>query len=341
MSRHRITSTISGSSFDQCGQDTVLRAALRAGIAFPYECNSGGCGSCKFELIEGTVDKLWPTAQGLSERDQRKGHLLACQCKATNDLQIKFRAGVPQAVAPTPAIRQRATLTGMSELTHDIREFRFTTIEAAAFRPGQYAMLEIPGVPEARAYSMSNIGNTEGQWHFQIRRVRSGRATERLFEHLAIGDTVEIDGPYGHAYLRPDVSRDIICVAGGSGLAPMVSIVRGAAQAEMLNTRRLHFFYGGRTARDICGDDFLQVLGEHASSVLFHPVVSMPQDDTSKHWTGETGFVHEAVQRAFGERLADFEFYLAGPPPMTQAMQEMLMLAHKVPFEQIHFDRFF
>jgi toluene monooxygenase electron transfer component len=235
----------------------------------------------------------------------------------------------------------RAKFTGMYEVTHDIREFRFVSEGAADFLPGHYAMLTIPGVDTPRAYSMSNIGNKDGEWHFQIRRVDNGTATNQLFHHLRPGEDIEIDGPYGLAHLRPDVTRDIVCVAGGSGLAPMVSIARGASQSGMLNTRQLHFFYGGRTARDICGEAFLRELSGYGERIHFHPVVSMPREDSGTPWLGETGFVHELVRRVLGPSLTNFEFYFAGPPPMTQTLQEMLMVASRVPFEQIHFDRFF
>jgi toluene monooxygenase electron transfer component len=334
---------VEGGGFTQGGGDTVLRAALRAGIGFPYECNSGGCGSCKFEIASGEVENLWPEAPAITERDRRKGRLLACQCRANSDLRIRVR---PQAEArpPIPPRRMRARLTEVREITHDLREFRFRTAEPAAFLPGQYAMLSIPGVSSPRAYSMSNIADARaaegGDWHLQIRRVPHGKATDVLFHHLHAGDEVEIDGPYGLAYLRQDAPRDIVCVAGGSGLAPMVSIARGAAQAGMLRQRELHFFYGARTPRDVCGESFLRELQEFGERIHYHPVVSMPADESSP-WNGETGFVHELVRRKLEDRIAGFEFYFAGPPPMTNALHEMLMVGYRVPFGQIHFDRFF
>jgi len=327
-------------AFEQLGSDSILRAALRAGIGFPYECNSGGCGSCKFELLDGEVENLWPQAPGLTERDLRKGKLLACQCVATTDLRIKVRSS-PDCVPPIRPQRLRARFTGMQAITHDISEFRFASEESADFLPGQYAMLAIPGVATPRAYSMSNLDNTEGEWHFQIRRVAKGLATQQLFDHLQVGDAIEIDGPYGMAFLRTEVPRDIVCVAGGSGLAPMVSIARGAALAGLLETRQLHFFYGGRTPQDIAGESLLRELPGFGERIHFHPVVSLPGDVAGATWSGETGFVHELVQRTFGEAMPEYEFYFAGPPPMTQGLQEMLMLTYKVPFGQIHFDRFF
>lgn len=340
MTQARITTDGEESTFDQAGPDTVLRAALRAGVGFPYECNSGGCGSCKFDLLEGEVEHLWPDAPGLTERDRRKGRLLACQCRASTDLRIKVRMA-PECVPVITPQRLRARFVAMHEVTHDIREFRFVAEGGADFLAGQYAMLAIPGVSTPRAYSMSNVGNNEGEWHFQIRRVANGAATDKLFHHLHAGEEIEIDGPYGLAYLRTGVARDIVCVAGGSGLAPMVSIARGAAQSGMLKTSQLHFFYGGRTPRDICGETFLRELPGYGDRIHFHPVVSLPGDEAGAHWSGETGFVHELVRRIFGDALPNFEFYFAGPPPMTQTLQEMLMVGYRVPFEQVHFDRFF
>ena len=324
----------------QNGHDTVLRASLRAGVGFPYECNSGGCGSCKFDIVSGAVENLWPDAPGLTERDRCKNKQLACQCVPNGDLFIKVRLD-PECVPRLQPRRMRARLVGTLDVTHDIREFRFATDGPSEFLPGQYASLEIDGVSAPRCYSMSNLPNPEGEWHFQIRRVPHGQASARLFEQICVGNTVELDGPYGQAYLREHCERDIVCVAGGSGLAPMVSIARGAAAAGLLRDRRLHFFYGGRTPRDLCGEDFLRELSGFGEGVLYHPVVSNAPSEELHSWSGNVGFVHEWLPRKLGDDLTGFEFYFAGPPPMTQAIQEMLMVKHRVPFQQIHFDRFF
>lgn len=337
---HRIHIDGSPLGFEQDAADTVLRAALRAGIGFPYECNAGGCGSCRFEIVAGKVDVLWPEAPGLSERDRRKGRQLACQCRATGELTIRMRPGEEYAPRTVPQ-RRRARLIGCTDLTHDIREFRFATDTPAAFTPGQYASLVIDGVDAPRGYSMSNLPNAQGQWDFQIRRVPGGRATTVLFDTLAMGSAIELDGPYGLAGLREDSPRDIVCVAGGSGLAPMVSIARGAAAAGMLATRRLHFFYGARTPRDVCGEALLRDLPGFGSSLQFHPVVSDAASADAVGWSGDRGFVHEALPRLLGDSLAQHEFYFAGPPPMTQAIQALLMSTHLVPYQHIHFDRFF
>jgi toluene monooxygenase electron transfer component len=222
-------------------------------------------------------------------------------------------------------------------LTHDLHEFRFETDEPARFRPGQYALLTLPGVNAPRAYSMANLPNESGQWHFQIRRVPGGEATSVLFDRLPIGLSVALDGPYGLAWLREDAGRDIVCIAGGSGLAPMIAIARGAAAAGLLGPHRLYFFYGARTPADVCGESLLAELPGFGHALQYVPVVS----GDSAGWSGQTGFVHEAVERTMRGDFAAHEFYFAGPPPMTQAVQEMLMVRHRVPYTQIHFDRFY
>lgn len=333
-----ITNQKDGSSFVQAAGDSILRAALRAGVGLAYECNSGACGGCKFELLDGEIENLWPEAPGLSERDKRRGRHLACQCRACGDITIAAPSAgeyVPQ----LPPRRQSAQLAWVRDITHDIREFRFVAAQGAQFLPGQYAMLDLPGVVGSRAYSLANTPNGQREWHFQIRRVPHGQGTHTLFDRLAVGDEIGLDGPFGVAYLRTDSLRDIVCVAGGSGLAPMLSIARGAVEAGLLGERTLYFFYGARTPRDVCGEDMLRALPGFGECIRFIPVVSLPGEDGQ--WSGATGYVHDQLERVLPERMADYEFYFAGPPPMTLAIQELLMIGHQVPFGQIHFDRFF
>ncbi|UCV20634.1 2Fe-2S iron-sulfur cluster-binding protein [Ferribacterium limneticum] len=338
MTKPTIRNEKDGSVCEQQDGDTILRAALRAGLGLSYECNSGGCGGCKFELVEGEIETLWADAPGLTERDRKRGRHLACQCRALGPVTIKA-ATAPEYQPKVLPKRQRAHLIGTRDITHDIREFRFRSEDDAEFLPGQFAMLDLPGLSASRAYSLSNTANEKREWHFQIRRVLHGQGTHELFEKLAEGDEIGLDGPYGVAYLRTESPRDMVCVAGGSGLAPMVSLTRGAVEAGLLGDRKLYFFYGARTPRDVCGEEMLRVLAGFGDRIVYIPVVSLPGDNGD--WHGETGFVHDAVARALPAELASYEFYFAGPPPMTQALQELLMVGHKVPFEQIHFDRFF
>ena len=334
-----ITLAGSDAAFECAADDTILRAGLRAGLALPYECNVGCCGTCKIELVSGTVDDVWPLAPGLTEKDRSRGRRLACQCRPRSDCVIKAKEREVYRPLHRPQ-RFGATLVETLAVTHDIREFHFRAAAPARFLAGQYALLRLADGEGLRAYSMCNIANEAGEWHFQIKRVPTGAVSTALFAHLPIGARIEIDGPYGMAYLRPDAPRDIVCVAGGSGLSPVVSIARAYASEPRLAARKLHFFYGGRGPADICGESILRELVGWGERISYHPVISMPELDPAGIWGGKTGLVHDAVEATLGDSLRDCEIYFAGPPVMAQAVQ-MMLHRQKVPPAQIHFDQFY
>ena len=319
------------------GMDTITRAGLKSGFGMPYECNAGGCGTCRFELVEGEVEDLYPNAPVLTERDRKRGRKLACQSRPKGDVTIRQRLEdlyIPR-VKP---MRQKYTLVSATDVTHDIKEFKFRGEKPQRFLPGQYAQVYIPGVAAPRGYSMSSIANEpQTDWDFQIRKKPGGEATTALFERVKPGDSVYIDGPYGHGYLREDAPRDLICVAGGSGVSPMLSVARGFAASPKMRGRTLHFFMGGRAPRDICGEAELCVLPGWGKSIRFHPAISEPGDET---WTGRSGFIHEVVRDTHSQNMPEFEWYFAGPPPMVNAMADVLVKAG-VPLTQQHFDRYF
>jgi toluene monooxygenase electron transfer component len=328
-----------GPEYSCDADDTLLRAGLRAGLGFPYECNAGSCGTCKVEILEGQVTSLRPDAPGLSERDRAKNRVLACQARPGGDCRIKVRLREENVPRHRPA-RFHAVLESWRDLTHDMREFTFATTGAPGFMPGQYALFYLPGLDAPRTYSMSNVDDGSGKWQFVVRRVPGGLGTVTLFDKVPVGSDIAIDGPYGLAYLRSASPRDLVLIAGGSGLAPVLSLARGAVADAALAGRNIHVFYGARTRRDLCGEQELKTLPGYGTRLSFTPVLSEPQADSIDPWTGATGFVHEEARRFIGERWADYEYYFAGPPPMAQAVQQML-IEKRVPYPQVHFDSFY
>jgi toluene monooxygenase electron transfer component len=320
--------------------ETLLSAALRAGIGMPYECSSGGCGSCKIALLDGEVLDLFPTAPGIKPRDKERGKRLACQTVPRSDCDIGFKEDSAYVARVRPqAIRVR--FVGARALTHDLTEYRFEGGAPADFLPGQYALLTLPGVAGRRSYSMSNLANPEGIWEFQIKRVPNGSATAYLFDRMLPGTELELDGPYGNGYLREDVARDVVCIAGGSGLAPMVSVVRGALRSAALSGASVRLFYGAREPHDMIDASTLPDLFAPTPRFGVIQVMSTGQSDAASAWQGERGFVHECTSRQLQGRFSDCEFYLAGPTPMVDAVRRMLVLEQHVPVERIHYDRFF
>ncbi len=324
-----------GKSFECAADDTILRAALRSGLGAPYECNTGSCGNCQFELLEGEVISLFPDAPGLNERMRQRGRRLGCQSQPLTDCKIKVPMRDDYKARILPA-RTGGTLTATHDITHDIREFRFRLDTPNPLLPGQYGLIGADGVNGARAYSFCNVTDTGGEWHFQIKRMPGGACSAALFDRLKPGGRVSLDGPYGNAYLREDAPRDLLCIAGGSGLSPMIAIARAFAVSEKLAGRALHFVYGGRSMRDLAGEDMLRELPGFGARIHYHAALSAPEAE----WTGRTGFVHDAAKDIAGGDLSAYEIYYAGPPPMTEAVTKMA-IACKAPAAQLHYDRFY
>lgn len=332
----RITLAGSGHAFECGGDDTILRAGLRAGLALPYSCNTGSCGTCRFELVEGEVEHLRADPPAWSERDRRRGRWLGCQARALQPCSIRVRLDPTFEVRHRPQ-RMRGRLREVAALTHDIAEFAFEVSGPDGFRPGQYALLAPAGVEAPRGYSMCNLPGA-GEWRFLIKRVPGGSATSALFDATPIGEEVAIDGPYGTAYLREEVERDLLLIAGGSGLSPMVSIARAAAASPALKSRNIHFLYGCRTPRDVCGEAQIGALDGFGARLTYLAAISHPAPGDG--WAGPTGFIHEVARARFGERLQALEIYFAGPPAMAAALQLALHEAGVDP-AHVHFDEFY
>lgn len=324
--------------------DTLLRAALRAGVAATYECNSGGCGTCKFLPSEGEFTQVQDEPKGLTERDRRKRRMLACQSVPTGDCTVSLVLDPEASRAPTPRIRS-GVVVNRRELTHDLTELTVQTHRPAPFLPGQFAMVSLAhAAPDPmarlkaeRAYSMSNLPNSDGMWQFQVKEVPGGAVSGQLARTATEGTRLVLDAPYGHAYLR-DTGRDVLCIAGGSGLAPMVSVARGLSERADAQDRSLLFFYGGRAVRDLCAEEFVTETADRLHDVTLVEVLSEAEPDT---WAGLTGFVHEALERREIPDLLSRDIYIAGPPAMTDAVVRLLVLEMQVPATNVHYDRFF
>lgn len=313
-----------GPIFNCAPGDTILRAALRAGHGMPYSCNVGSCGNCRFELLDGSVKHARTDAPAWGERDLKRNRWLGCQALPQGDCRIKFRADPGAVSRDVPAVRE-GELLSVTPITHDISEFVFR-VDEDAFRPGQYALIHAPDIDGGRPYSMSNLSG-DGHWAFLIKRVPGGALTGHLFDRAKPGDRLKMDGPYGTAWLRDDVERDLILLGGGSGLSPMVSIARAAAGSG----RSLVFFYGGRSQSDLF----------NATDLLGSDIeVISALSDPDHGWTGATGFLHDVARETVGDQLTNSEIYFAGPAAMSFAVQ---LMAHEagVPRDRLHFDEFY
>lgn len=322
-----------------CDEDeTVLDAAFRQGYSLVHGCREGQCSACKAYLLEGEVALKPYSSFALSEAEESQGYTLLCRAMPDDDLTIELLHFDPDDYRTDVIIQDgRATVVAVEDLTHDISRLELAIDEPAEFpyRPGHYVDVWIPGTREKRSFSMANPPG-DGRLELIIKRYPQGRFSGLLEGALQAGDELRFTGPYGAFHLR-ESERPVLMVAGGSGMAPELALLRQLARDG--SGRTVRFFYGARSRRDLFGADLIEELGSRLADFRFVPVLSEPAPEDG--WDGETGFVHEAVERFLaGEGLEDFEAYMCGPPPMIDAAQELLVDAFGVDEKDIHFDKF-
>jgi CDP-4-dehydro-6-deoxyglucose reductase/ferredoxin-NAD(P)+ reductase (naphthalene dioxygenase ferredoxin-specific) len=312
---------------------TILEAALAEGIAYPHGCRSGRCGSCKSHLISGKVDLLEHSRFALSDEEKAQGLILACRAIPANDTVVAWLGDDDEAMPSHPRRHLNCRVAAIVDATHDIKRIELV-IDGAnplIFSAGQYARLTFPGTPP-RDYSMaSQAGGKTLEFH--IRRVPGGAASERIHGHLKLGDPVLVEGPFGSSYLREQHAGPILCVAGGSGIAPIKGIVEAAIARGM--KQPIHVYFGARSGRDLYLVEHFEALAQRHPNLNFTPVLC----DAPLEGRWRTGFVTDAIARD----LHDFDgwkAYVAGPPPMVEAAVQMSR-ARGLRFEDLHADVFF
>jgi ferredoxin-NAD(P)+ reductase (naphthalene dioxygenase ferredoxin-specific) len=288
---------------------TILEAALAHDRPYPHGCRSGNCGACKSELISGEVEMSPYSDFALTDAEKNNGLILACRAVPWSDCEVKF-IEADETVAH-PLRHMLCQVVDLAAVTHDIRRIRLEVLTGGpyTFSAGQYASLEFPGLPP-RDYSMANRPS-EAILEFHIRLLPGGAVTPFVSNTLKLGDTVKVIGPYGTSYLREKHTGPIVALAGGSGLAPIKSIVDRAIDLGF--EQPIHLYFGVRAERDLYLEDYFRSLAARHSNLTFIPVLSEPGALTHRR----TGFLADALRQDF-TGLDGAKAYLAGPPVMVE-----------------------
>ncbi|MCC5811617.1 MAG: 2Fe-2S iron-sulfur cluster binding domain-containing protein [Ectothiorhodospiraceae bacterium] len=325
-----------GLSFPVGPGETVLEAALRAGIAFPNKCRSGACGTCRCTLREGRVREKVDTSYVLGADDLQRGQILACQSLACTDLRLAVEGLQPQQRIPAPRATE-GEIIAMRPLTADILEIRLRLQSPMPYLAGQYAELARKGIPGARQYSFargSGDGHAVSEPCFFVRHVPGGRFTAWLHHQAVVGDCLSVQGPYGDFWLR-DAMRPMLCVAGGSGMAPLRAMLEDAAERQV--ERDVLFCFGARTEADLyCLDDMKLLASRWRGRFRFLPVLS--EEPAESDWQGRRGMVTAEMMSELKDP-AGMDAYLCGPPPMVDDGIARLKAAGMAE-ARIRFDRF-
>lgn len=311
--------------------ETILAAALRAGVALPYSCQAGNCGSCKCEYLSGDIFELEHSEHALRAEERARNVILACRTQVWGDTAVRRIETEELVLHPSRVMHCR--VTGLGSLTHDIREVRLS-IEAGGpytFSAGQYAQVEFaPGL--SRHYSMANTPD-EPELVFQVRHVPGGRTSGFVAEQLGPGAGVKVSGPLGVSYLRDKHAGPVLLLAGGSGLAPIESILRTMLARGY--TGKVALYFGARAERDVYHEPLLNDLAARHRNFAYTVVLSEERGQPGRR----AGLVHEAVAADLSE-TSGYKAYLAGPPPMVEAATQVLV-EKGLPQRDIHADAFY
>jgi ferredoxin-NAD(P)+ reductase (naphthalene dioxygenase ferredoxin-specific) len=284
----------------------LLQALQAAQVPMSYSCMAGRCGTCRCRVLDGEVMEGGGEQQG--PLDNGENFVLACQTYLTEPCTIEIPE--PDEVVVHPARIVKATVASIEDLTHDIKRLVLRPAKPIEFSPGQYVQLQF--TPEhARPYSMAGLTG-DGLFEFHVRLVPDGRVTGYIANDLKVGDAVKVSGPLGSAYLRRKHEGPMLCVAGGTGLAPILSILRGAIAQGMNNP--IHLYFGVRSPRDVYGIQWLEQLQREHPRLTVHVVVTSGGNPA----TQRCGLVTDAIEQDHGD-LSDWRAYLCGSPPMVEA----------------------
>ena len=309
--------------------DTILASLLRAGVPFPFSCQAGNCGTCKCELVSGDILELEHSEHALGAEERAKGIILACRTQVWDDTVVRRIDAEELVMHPSRVMRCR--VLEIEPLTHDIKTVRLA-VEAGgpmSFSAGQYAELEFaPGL--SRHYSMANTPQ-EPELVFHIRHMPEGRTSSHVAKHLKPGDKVKVQGPLGVSYLRDSHRGPVLLVAGGSGLAPIQSILR--TLLERGHEAPVSLYFGVRSERDLYHEDLLKDLAARHANFAYHVVLSEEIGARGRRY----GLVHQAIDLPIPDNVMA---YLAGPPVMVEAASALLG-AHGLAPRQIHADAFY
>jgi propane monooxygenase reductase subunit len=337
---HKITFEPVDIEMDVSEDESILDAAFRQGIHLMHGCREGRCSACKSYVLDGDIQMADYSTFACNDSEVDEGFVLLCKSRAYSDCTIELlNFDEDELLGGIPIQDVRARVVGIDPKTRDIVSLRLAPIEPAAFafKPGQYADLHIPGTEEHRSFSMATTSSNTDQVEFLIKKYPGGRFSRLLDDGLHVGDELSLTGPYGSFTLKEGHVLPVVCIGGGAGMAPILSLLRH--MNETANTRPVRFYYGARTAADLFYLDEILLLGGGLREFEFIACLSESLEGAvPDHVTVEEGMVTDVVAR-HEAAVAKTEVYLCGPPPMVDAALVFLD-ASGVPKDQVFYDSF-
>ncbi len=335
----------SGTLAFDCGEEeNILHAGLRQGLTLPYECATGTCGTCRARVVTGQTDVRWNEAPGGARLKRDKGDILMCQTHPRSDCELMVPSPIAISEKAAPA-RRSGVIRNMRQLTHDVAHFDVHLSTPMSFEAGQFVVLESADVAGGRAYSMVNYEPSTDKIALVLKRKPAGGFSDWLFGARQSDPEVKVFGPLGRAVFRLEEGKNIVCIAGGSGIAGMMSILECAVDADYFRDHKGAVFFGVRTSADTF---YLEPLSRFVASshdnlevtiALSDEAAAAPVHADFPALKLAVGMVHEVAGKAMAGRYGDAIVYVAGPPVMVDATIRALVVGG-VSGRNIRYDKF-
>ena len=315
----KVTIKNSGNTFKVRPSQTVLQAAIEAGINLPYGCRNGACGACKAKLLQGKVIHDDYQGSAMSDAELIAGNALLCCARPMEDLTIECRelgglAGIKPRILP-------ARVAKKEQLTHDVigLHLQLPASERLQFKAGQYIEFILKD-GKRRAFSIANAPHDSDFLQLHIRVIAGGVFSEYVEKDLQEKAILRLEAPFGSFFLREDSQKPIIFVAGGTGFSPVKGIIEHILHNNI--KRDILLYRGARELRDLYMHDLCEKWAALMPNITYIPVLSEAADSDS--WQGRAGLVHQAVLDDISD-LSAYQAYVCGAPGMCEVAHQSFL----------------
>nr|WP_315394271.1 CDP-6-deoxy-delta-3,4-glucoseen reductase [uncultured Duganella sp.] len=330
----QITVQPSGHRFSCEEDETVLAAAIRAGVGLPYGCKNGACSSCRGKVVSGSVTHKAHQERALSKEDEAAGHALFCCATAHTDLVIEAREVAGSDDYPIRKMPSRVAT--MEKVAPDVivMTLQLPANETLKFRAGQYIEFMLRD-GKRRSYSLASPPDQDQPLALHIRHLPGGLFTDQVFGTMKERDILRFEGPMGTFFVREDSDKPMVLLASGTGFAPIKAIVEHLRAQD--SQRPMTLYWGGRRPQDLYMDALCRQWEAILPNFTYVPVVSaaLPEDN----WSGRTGYVHAAVMADLPD-LSGHQVYACGAPLMVDSARQDFTARCGLPDEEFYADAF-
>jgi CDP-4-dehydro-6-deoxyglucose reductase len=324
----------SGHTLSAEADESILEAAMRQGLTLPYGCRDGVCGACRGKVLNGKIDHGKAQPHALSDADREAGFALFCCAQARSDLVIESREVRKASDIPVKTLPARIQQLVRAAPDVMILKLKLPANERLQFLSGQYIDILLKD-GKRRSFSLANAPHDDELLELHVRLMAGGLFTEHVFSQMKEKDILRFNGPHGTFFLREDSKKPMVMVAGGTGFAPIKSVVEHAIAENC--QRPITVYWGGRTRADLYHLSLAKGWATAHANIRFVPVLSEPTATDS--WEGRTGLVHQAVMADFPD-LSEHQVYACGAPAMIAAAKRDFSSGCKLPESEFFADSF-